>query len=138
MAVVDTSFYVTTVDVKDPLHAVARSWLGEASKAGERLFAPWILVAEVGAAISRGLGDPALARKTVARLVGAGVVHLIPVDARLAERASDIAIDHRIRGCDAVYVALAEALGEPLATFDTQQSVRAAGVVRVLRPGEEN
>ena len=43
---------------------------------------------------------------------------------------------NRIRGCDAVYVALAEALDEPLVTFDEQQAARAAGVVRVLRPGE--
>jgi len=135
MAVLDTSFFVTTVDVRDPLHSVAISWLEREGNDGKSLSAPWILAAEVGAAISRGLGDPALARKVVARLVNGDEVHLIPVDARLAARAAAIAIDHRIRGCDAIYVALAEALGEPLVTFDEQQSARAAGVVPVLRPG---
>ena len=86
---------------------------------------------ELGAAISRGLGDPVLARKVVAELVDEGVIHLIPVDARLAERAAAIAIDHRIRGCDAVYVALAEALGEALVTFVQRQYPAALPRLRV-------
>lgn len=137
MAVLDASVQIALSNAGDLHREAAVVWHRDALASGEPLYAPWILAAEVGAAISRGQGDPDLARKTVAKLIGAGIVHLIPVDGRLAERAAAIAIDHRLRGCDAVYVALAEALGEPLVTFDEQQALRAAGVVRVLRPGED-
>ncbi|MFQ5433427.1 MAG: hypothetical protein ACE5FD_00980 [Anaerolineae bacterium] len=47
----------------------------------------------------------------------------------MANRAAVIAADYQIRGCDAVYVTLAEALGEALITLDKQQGERAKQVI---------
>jgi predicted nucleic acid-binding protein len=52
----------------------------------------------------------------------------------LAEQAATIAIDHRIRSCDAVYVTLAAQLGDCLVTLDRQQLERAAEVVDAREP----
>ena len=52
----------------------------------------------------------------------------------LAEQAAAIAAEHRIRGCDALYVALADMLSEPLVTLDRQQLERGAAVVTTRRP----
>jgi predicted nucleic acid-binding protein len=60
------------------------------------------------------------------------------VDIELAGQAADIAIEARLRGCDAVYVALAAQLGERLVTLDAEQLEPAGAVVTVGRPGEEN
>ena len=57
---------------------------------------------------------------------------LDPVGNSLAARAAEIAIERRIRGCEAVYVALAEASGLPLLTLDRQQRERSAGLVAVV------
>jgi len=135
MAVIDASVYIAVVNRSDHHHAAARAWHHGTAQGGEPLFAPWILVAEVSAALSRGLGDAAFAHQTVHQIADDGMVQLIPVDAALAVRAAAIAADHRIRGCDAVYVALAAELGETLVTFDRQQSARAAAAVPVHRPG---
>jgi predicted nucleic acid-binding protein len=62
------------------------------------------------------------------------VIQLIPVTLALAERAALIAAEHRIRGCDAVYVVLAEQLSDALVTLDPQQLERGAAVVTVRAP----
>ncbi|MEO8084200.1 MAG: PIN domain-containing protein, partial [Ardenticatenales bacterium] len=68
--------------------------------------------------------------------IAAAHVTLWPVPETLALRAAEIVGTHRIRGCDAVYVALAEQLGEPLVTLDNEQLARGGSLVVTLRPGE--
>jgi len=46
----------------------------------------------------------------------------------------DIAAEHRIRGCDAIYIALAEQLNDSLVTLDRQQLERAADIVTTHEP----
>jgi predicted nucleic acid-binding protein len=137
MPILDASVQIALVNQADRHREAARAWYSRAIIGEAKVYAPWILLAEVGAGLSRGLGDPSLAHRAVERIIAEGVVRLIPVDADLAGRAARIAIEHRIRGCDAVYVALAASLDEALVTFDEQQSARAAAVVCVLRPDAE-
>jgi predicted nucleic acid-binding protein len=96
--------------------------------------APAILLPEVAAAVARGADDPALARRVLEQLVSAGLVELVAVTVALVEQAARIAADQRIRGCDAVYVALADQLADCLVSLDRQQLERAAGRVAVLAP----
>jgi predicted nucleic acid-binding protein len=135
MAVIDASVQVALLSATDPHHEAATLWYRHAVLSGERLLAPFIIVAEVAAAISRGLGDAPLAHRATQHVLRAGPLDLVPVDGALAVRAAAIAADHRIRGCDAVYVALAAERQETLVTLDAQQSARAAAVVTVSRPG---
>lgn len=134
MAVLDASVQIALVNRADPHREAALRWYRSAIAKAEPLHAPWIMVAELGSGIRRGLGDRDLAQQAVQSLIADGMVQLVLVDADLAARAAAIAIDHGIRGCDAVYVALAQALGEPLVTFDRQQSTRGAGAATVLQP----
>ncbi len=134
MAVLDASVQIALVNRADPHREAALRWYRSAIAKAEPLHAPWIIVAELGSGIRRGLGDRDLAQQAVQSLIADGMVQLVLVDADLAARAAAIAIDHGIRGCDAVYVALAQALGEPLVTFDRQQSTRGAGAATVLQP----
>ncbi|MBE2201364.1 MAG: PIN domain-containing protein [Anaerolinea sp.] len=53
---------------------------------------------------------------------------LFPVSASLAYKAAVIAATYQIRGCDAIYVALAETLDEELITLDRQQGERAKSI----------
>lgn len=63
-------------------------------------------------------------------------IELVPITEALAARSADVAIRGSLRGCDSVYVALAEQLAQPLVTFDREQATRGGTVVRVLAPGE--
>ena len=72
--------------------------------------------------------------QVVQQLLRSNVVELVPVTVAVAKRAAAIAADHRLRGCDAVYVALAEQSGDHLVTLDQQQLERGTAVVTVCKP----
>ncbi|MBN1313990.1 MAG: PIN domain-containing protein [Anaerolineales bacterium] len=78
-------------------------------------------MAEVAAVLSRGVNDQALAHQLVRSLSDSSLIELFPISLPLADKAAALAADHRIRGCDAVYVELAHQLGDVLITLDWQQ-----------------
>ena len=134
MAIIDASVYVALVNAHEKDYARSWTWLERAKGEREAIIAPVILMAEVAAALSRGAGDPVLAHRVVQQLQHGGVIQLVAVTLPLAERAAAIAADHQIRGCDAVYVALADQLGECLVTLDRQQLKRCAAIVETRQP----
>jgi predicted nucleic acid-binding protein len=134
MAVIDASVYIALVNAHEREHSSSWAWFEQAKAADESIVAPVILLAEVAAALSRGAGDPALAHRVVQQLARSEVIELIPVTMAMAEQAAVIAAEHRIRGCDAVYVALADQLSDPLITLDRQQLERGAALVTVRAP----
>lgn len=135
MSVVDASVLVAAFHLDDPGHGASARWY-ESQANTRSVSAPTLALAEVGAGIARGTGDKALARRSVAALAMSAVVRIVPVDDALAERAAHIAIDQGLKGCDAIYVALAEHLAVPLVTLDNQMLARGAGIVQTVRPGE--
>jgi predicted nucleic acid-binding protein len=58
----------------------------------------------------------------------------VKVSVALGAKAAQIASQCRVRGCDAVYLALAEQLSETLVTIDKQQNERSAAVVQTTEP----
>ncbi len=79
---------------------------------------PTLLLPEVAGAISRGHQDTRLARRFAATLRRLSHLLLIPLDSRLAQGAADVAAEHRLRGSDAVYAAVALQFGTTLITVD--------------------
>jgi len=100
----------------------------------EGVVVPALLLPEVAAALTRGDSDLELASRSVAWLRSAAFVTIAPLDEALAARAAEIAATCRLRVSDAVYVALAERLDQPLVTLDRQQLERGASVVVTQEP----
>ncbi|MCK4832964.1 MAG: type II toxin-antitoxin system VapC family toxin [Anaerolineales bacterium] len=136
MPVIDASVYIALTNAREKEHASSWAWFEGARLAQESLAAPSILLAEVAAALSRGVGDPALARRVVRDLRESGLIELVPVTLSTAELAAILAADHRIRGCDAVYVALAQQRNAALITLDGQQRERVPPHVLACTPAE--
>lgn len=134
MAVIDTSVYVSSIDPNSSNYLAAQAWLLAALGRGEHISSPWILATELGAAFGRTKGNPSLALQVVRMLIGAGLVELVPVGPSLAHQAAVIAAQQGIKGCDAIFVALAVSLGETLVTLDKDQATRAAAIVPVYQP----
>lgn len=134
MTVIDASVYLALVNSHELGHAQSWQWLQQAQESGEAVIAPVIILAEVGAALSRGQNNPTLAHQVRQQLEQSTLVRLQPISLTLAKRSAEIAIDYRIRGCDAVYVALAEQLHDRLVTLDQQQLTRGAHVVVTQQP----
>ncbi|MGB6420439.1 MAG: PIN domain-containing protein [Anaerolineales bacterium] len=134
MAVIDASVYVALINAKEKEYTNSWAWFVQAKKEQQTIAAPVILLAEVAAALSRGVGDLVLAHRVVGQLKRSRVIELVPVTLALAEQAAVIAGDYRIRGCDAIYVALASQLVDCLVTLDQQQLERAAAIVDIRKP----
>lgn len=134
MTVVDASAYAALVNSNEPAHAICWKWYLESVRRQTRLLAPTIIVAEVAAALSRGLEDRELAHKAADRLKRSRSIRLIPVTDALAHQAAVIAADCRVRGCDSIYLALAQANGVDLMTLDRQQLERGSAVVVTRQP----
>jgi predicted nucleic acid-binding protein len=61
----------------------------------------------------------------------------VPVDDVLGDLAASLAAEYQIRGCDAVYVALARQRGVPLITLDHRQRERVPPDVVAWTPAQE-
>ncbi|MBI1877508.1 MAG: type II toxin-antitoxin system VapC family toxin [Chloroflexi bacterium] len=134
MAVIDASVYVALMNANESHHTNSWAWFQQAQSAQELLSTPVILLAEVAAALSRGMNNPSLAHRVIQQLLRSKVINLVPVSPTLAKRAATIATDHQIRGCDAIYLALAEQLDDYLVTLDQEQLERGSAVVNTHKP----
>jgi predicted nucleic acid-binding protein len=61
---------------------------------------------------------------------------LVPLTAGVARQAADLAAAHRLRGADAVYVAVARRYGTTIVSRDDEQRTRGAAVVTCQTPEE--
>jgi predicted nucleic acid-binding protein len=137
MYVIDASVHVADIRPGEPHHAGARVFLNRVAAEEWPVYLPIIALPEIAAAISRGTGEAALARRLIAALQRIPHFEMIPVDKGLAQLAAALAADHRIRGCDAIYVALAQERGATLITLDDQQRQRVPPNIAARSPAEE-
>jgi predicted nucleic acid-binding protein len=136
MYVVDASVYVADMRPSEPHHPEARAFLDQVRSDGDPAYGPIIVLAEVAAGISRGTGRPGLARRLTGLLRRVPNFIFVPVDEALGQQAAEIAAGRQIRGCDSVYVALAQRLGATLITLDGEQRQRAPAAVLAQTPSE--
>ena len=100
------------------------------------IIVPPLLLPAGAAAVSRGRDDEDLAREFAAALRRLPHLVLIPRDMTLAQQAADIAAGYRLRGSDAVYVAVALRFGSTLVTLDREQRERVAEALTARYPAE--
>jgi predicted nucleic acid-binding protein len=134
MAVMDASVFVSMLNPHEPGYAASKAWFQQELLLGNKISAPAILMAEAAAALSRGVGNKVQAHQMIRQLKLSTSIQLHPVSLVLAEQAAVIAADYRIRGCDAVYVALAQQLGDTLVTWDNEQLQRGVAVILTTQP----
>lgn len=91
---------------------------------------PALLVPEAAAAVCRGTGDGALAGAFVSLVQRLPNLVWVGLDALLARQAAE----YSLRGCDAVYAAVARRFGSVLVTLGRGQLERAAVAVETQTP----
>jgi predicted nucleic acid-binding protein len=132
--VVDASVIVSRLVPHDTNHEASRHWLTRHIAAGRLVIVPALLLAEVAGAVARRTGRPRLARRAVDAVLRLPGLRLVPVDDMLARTAAGLAGRLRLRGADAIYLAVAASLSLPLVTWDSEQRDRARRLVEVLTP----
>jgi predicted nucleic acid-binding protein len=134
--VVDASVWAGWLILDDLYHDPSRHWISTAARQGEPLYAPLLVLAEVAGAVARRTGLSELGAHAVSLVQHLPDARLVAIDAELAQLGARVAAELRLRGADALYVALARRLGAPLVTWDQEQRERGRQPVTVLNPQE--
>lgn len=133
MFVVDASVWVARYLPSDENHDSSSQWLHKVFESGRQIVGPTLLLPELAGPISRSAGERVAVRalSEVSRMPTVRLVALAQTGAVLAARLAALL---RLRGADAVYVALATELAMTLVTWDREQLERAANAARVRTP----
>jgi len=132
--IVDASVWVASVLEEDAHHEVGLAFMWRFVKERQIANVPALVWAEIAGAVARRTGNTDRGLK-VARFIAAQAwVRSVAVDASLAGESMRLAAGLRLRGADAVYVALAAMRQMPLITLDTEMLERARDAAEVLTP----
>lgn len=132
--VFDANVWISQALPGEPEHRVSAHWLDHQVASGTALTVPNLLLAEIGGGIARRTGDPRQGRETIRMLLSLPRITVVPLDPVLGGRAAELAAMLRLPGHDATYVAVAEARGVPLVTWDREVLTRASAVIETLQP----
>lgn len=133
---IDASVLVAAMRAAEAENAVSRSFLERLDAREVPIYCPVLAVPETAAAVARRTRDAGLAQEVM------GIIETLPrlcfvgLDLSAAKQAAGIAIAHRLRGADSVYVAVAQASEAELITWDTEMLERAAAVVPTMTPAD--
>jgi predicted nucleic acid-binding protein len=133
---VDASVFLNAFNPYEEGHPDSRRLLARMQDLALPIIVPTLLLPEVAAAIGRGRDDTALARAFTHTLSQLPHLVWVPLDESLARQAASIAAEHRLRGSDAVYAAVALRFGSALITLDREQRDRVSGVIPARYPAE--
>ena len=98
------------------------------------LIQPTLFIPEVVASIGRKQDSTSIALEVLHELRKFPKLTLVHLDDDFADFASEVAANHRLRGSDAVYAAVALRFGTELVTLDKEQLDRLPRVLAVHLP----
>lgn len=133
---IDASVFVASIQTHEVHHADSLLFLNRLPQTGTQIYCPSLLVPECSASIARRTGDTAQARLLINEVQGLSNLTLFPLTIPRARRAAELAVTYRLRGADAVYVAVAEEFVATLVTWDGEMYERGGHVVTTITPTE--
>jgi predicted nucleic acid-binding protein len=134
--VIDASVFLNAFNPMESGSEISNEVLARLQSQSIPVIAPFLLLPETAAAISRGTNNSELAAQFASTLLHLPHLILISLDRALAQQALMIASNHRLRGGDSVYTAVAQRFACPLITLDKEQHERAASVLATYYPSE--
>jgi len=137
MYCLDASVLVNSFVKSEEHHEYSRKLLDGIKSSSSFAILPEIALPEVASAVSRGSGNSETAAEFAAELRRIPNLTFVPVDSELSAMAVKFAAENKLRGCDAVYVAVASLFKVKLITLDSQQLERSKGVVEACTPRDE-
>lgn len=133
MYTLDASVLINAVESAEPDHVASRQLIALLRTRAIPIIVPTLALAEVAGTISR-LHDAARGHRMTAILLRLRAVSVVALDISLARVAAQLAADHRLRGADAVYAALAQRYGTTLVSRDNEHLTRLVGIIPVQHP----
>jgi predicted nucleic acid-binding protein len=132
--IVDASVWVACVLESDAHHEVSLAFMHRFVKERQIAIVPLLAWPEIAGAVARRTGDADRGLKAAGMIIAQVWVRGVPLDASLASESMRLAARLRLRGADAVYVALAATCREPLITLDSEMLERSRDVAEAFTP----
>jgi predicted nucleic acid-binding protein len=117
-------------------HSESLAILAAIQQGGEPVIAPTLLLPEIASAVARASDDNAGALQYANATAALPHLMLVSLTSMMARQAAELAASHRLRGADAVYVAVARRYGTTLVSRDEEQRSRGSTVVTCQSPEE--
>jgi predicted nucleic acid-binding protein len=133
---VDASVFVNAFNPHEAGHAQSLQILCAIQERGDPVIVPTLLVPEIASAVARVTNDALGAHQYAVATAALPHLTLVSLTAAVAGEAADLAATHRLRGADAVYVAVARRYGTTIVSRDDEQRMRGAAVVTCQTPEE--
>ena len=132
--IVDASVWIASVLDKDLRHEVSLAFMHRFVMERQIATVPLLVWAEIAGAVARRTGDTDRGMKVAELIAAKNWVRGVPLDASLASESMRLSAKLRLRGADAVYVALAAICREPLITLDAEMLERARDMADTFTP----
>lgn len=131
---VDASVFVNAFSPTEEGSGQSIEFIMKLRNEGIPIIQPTLFLPEVIASVARKKGDAVLALGLARELRNISSLTLVTLDENLADLASEVAAQNRLRGSDAVYAAVALRFGTELITLDREQLERLPKVLAVRAP----
>ena len=133
-ATIDASVFIASLRLSELAYAESWACLQAIQKNMVEVICPTLVLPECAAAIIRPTQDQQLASDVIQKISIFPLMHLISLTQPLANRAAEIAIECRLRGADAIYVAVAEFYSTQLISLDYEMLERGKQLVKTIKP----
>jgi len=131
---IDASVFVNAFSPAEEGSDSSLEFINNLKKQGVPIILPILVLPEITAAIARKQNNTELALKLEQEIKLLSNATFVDVDELLADLAVEVAANHRLRGSDAVYAAVALRFGTQLITLDREQLERLPKVLDVRAP----
>lgn len=133
---IDASVFVNAFNPHEAGHAKSLDILSTIQERGDPVIVPTLLVAEIASAVARASDDAAGAIRYAMAAAALPHITLVTLTPAMARQAAELAAAHRLRGADAVYLAVARRYGTTVVSRDEEQRTRGAAVAACQTPEE--
>ena len=133
---IDASVFVNAFNPHEMGHAESLAILAAIQERGDPVIVPTLLLPEIAAAVARASDDTDGALAYAGAAAGLPHLTLVALTSTMARQAAELAAVHRLRGADAIYVAVARRYGTTLVSRDEEQRVRGSAVATCQTPDE--
>ncbi len=133
---VDASVFVNAFNPYEDGHAESFAILAAIQDGGDPVIVPTLLLPEIASAVARASGDNVGAIQYANATAALPHLTLVSLTSTMARLAAELAATYRLRGADAVYLAVARRYGTTVVSRDEEQRSRGAAIVTCQPPEE--